>query len=199
MSLENVNEICYRIMSFYNYNSSNKSNELEDYWANLLVAKELVNNKLLNKIDDYTKYINVFNYCIIFREELVNNELITNLLNNGFYDYNSILKMDRELNDEIVLSILSNINKNSDDLYDYRYHILKRSEISEYIKDDILNNYDKEELECNTDKIGLDLQDECSLSKIYTLDDLIEHKKIYHKYVAYNKMRNYLDKKVYKK
>ena len=212
MELEKINELCHKIMSFYDYNlrsidlyTFDLFKELEeDNIANLLAAKKMIDEKVIKQIsNDYKKYPEIFKYCIIYRKELIDNDLLLNLVsNNKMENYFDILCMDRELNDEIVLSILKNIDVDKDFLgkkpFDYRYHILKREEISDSIKEDILSKYRKSELEEIVDNIDLDLQDEFSLNRIFTKEDLKKHKYLYEEYIALNTMKNYLNQKVYK-
>jgi len=212
MNLEELNELCSRIMKFYNYTLENQGlytyelfNKLnEDQIANLLVAKSMISKSIIKKINgDYDKYSDIFNYCIVFKEDLIDNELLLYLINNNMNDSFNVLMMNKKLNDEIVLSVLDNTDLNESFTgkkpFDYRYHILKRIEISDDVKNNILKTYDEEELEKTIDQIYLDLQDEFSLNGIFDDEELNKYPDIQKEYIAFNTMVKYSKQKVYKK
>ena len=213
MDLKEINELCYRIMSFYDYNlRCNKAvnDELysklnEEYLNNLLIANDNINAKTVKKLKkDYNTYQDIFNYCFVFKEELMSNDLLIEILKNNYVKLCfSILQMNKDLNDEIIKLILNTINNDRNYVgkmpYDYRYHILKREEISDDIKQDLLISYNKDELENIVEEIGFDLEDEFTLNKIQNISDLKKNNDLYREYIAYNIMRRYLNQKVYKK
>ena len=215
MDLETLNELCDKIIDFYNYNLvSGKMYSGDTYWKlyheyqdNLLKVKDLINKELIEKLDGNTNnYSGIYNYCIAYNEEIISNNLILDFLNNkklmGRYSYFNILMMNKELNNEIICYILNHIDIVNDFVgylpFDYRYHILKRKEISDEIKNNLLSTYDEEELEYIVEQIDYDLLDEFSTHEIIDIDDLKRYDSVYQEYLTYNMLRNYLDKEIYK-
>lgn len=215
MDLKDVNELCYRIMFFYDYvircdNSSSTEmieNMAKEYQENLKKAKFEVNEDIIKETKkNLNKYRDIYNYCIVFREELLSIDLLTEIVRNNHLsrnNYFNILNMSMELNDEIVQSVLRKVNLDSIYLgtkpYDYRYNVLKRTEISDDIKNKILSSYDKHELESIEQILEDDLNDEIVIKKIKNNEDLKRYSDVFKLYIAYTTIKDYLNRKVYKK
>lgn len=213
MELEKINEICYHIMSFYDYNLHCKSmftskvfEQIEnEYKDNIFKMKDEVNEETIKRIGkDYAKYPDIFNYCIVFDEKLISNNMIFRLLQKNIVKcYFNILEMNKKLNDEIVLVILDKMKNEKcykgNNPYDYRYHILKRNEISDFIKDEMLNRYSRKELEDIVETIKYDLEDDLNINGIKNKTDLFKNDELYNDYITYKKMKNHLKQKVNKK
>lgn len=214
MELEELNELCNKIIHFYNYELEGHNYYSADlYWKlyheqkeNLLKVKDLIDEELIEKLDSNYYYSSIYNYCIAYNEEILSNDLILDLLNNkkllSRYSYFNILMMNKKLNNKIILSILNHINIVDDFVgyipFDYRYHILKRKEINDEIKKKLLTTYEEKDLEYTVEQIDYDLLDEFQSNKILDIDDLKLYDNIYREYLVYDMLRNYLDKEIYK-
>lgn len=131
-----------------------------------IIEKYLEENKPGNLGDNYYLLL----YCVIFKEELITEDMLKTIIDNcdnKIIPFLHITMMKNELNDEIVLKIINKIEKMSDYKlsqyfgylpFDYRYHILKRKEISYEVKEKILSTYD--DLEFIKEEIYVDLDNE---------------------------------------
>ena len=213
MELEKINEICYHIMSFYDYNLHCKSmftskvfEQIEnEYKDNIFKMKDEVNEETIKRIGkDYAKYPDIFNYCIVFDEKLISNNMIFRLLQKNIVKcYFNILEMNKKLNDEIILFILDQMESDKYykglEPYDYRYHILKRNEISEYIKEKIFKKYSKQELIDVVNDIKYNLDNELYINDINNKTDLFKNDELYNDYMTYKYMKSHIKQKVNKK
>ncbi len=152
-----------------------KSKQIENIFSRLLI---IIDSKLLKETKkDYINYYYIYLFCIRYKEYLINKEDIRNIVNSKYNaDYLSILEMNKELDDEIVVTILDLINEYSNlgkEPYDYRYHILRRKEICDETKKHLLNDYTKEELQNNINLIDEDIDKELSGNENELLDDTL--------------------------
>lgn len=177
--MEDINENCLEVIyhlgvtknSFdFEFLSEKISKKVQK--SQIIVEKYLEENNLKNCIKKENYYLLL--YCVIFKEELVNNDILDILVDNyenklsPFFD---ILRMNSKLNDEIVSKIINIINEMCDCFkrctylgylpFDYRYHILKREEISYEIKKKILDTYGTD-IEFIRDEIYNDLDNKVS-------------------------------------
>lgn len=172
--MENIDRESYNIISYLREKNGNllsfdARNQMlaVAQKSQLIVEDFLQKNKLENHLDKYYLLL----YCVIFKEELINNNILNILIDNSdnkIDPFLHILMMKRKLNNEIVEKIINKID-NRDDLlnnsqnlgylpFDYRYHILKRKEISFEIKEKILLTYS--DIEYIKDEIYWYLTDE---------------------------------------
>ncbi|HPF83032.1 MAG TPA: hypothetical protein PLV83_02555 [Bacilli bacterium] len=122
------------------------------------VDEVLDENKVIDSLKNPKKYYDILLYLIIYENKLTEkykNDIVFKALDNQTEKYFNpilhILMMETELNDEIVKKIIDITNqeyvdKNHSVLgnkpFDYRYHILKRHEISLELKKEILERYE---------------------------------------------------------
>jgi len=174
--MKKINRSCYEIISFLNARNGSmyafealdrmKKQALENQKE---VEKYLEKNKLQNCINSDNYYLLL--YCVVFKEELITSDILNIIINNcdnKILPFLHILMMNSKLSDEIVLKIIKKIEeidsdrKNSVSLgylpFDYRYHILKREEISDELKEKILSTYD--DIEYIKQEIYIDLDNE---------------------------------------
>ena len=116
--------------------------------------------------------------------------------------YFNILEMNKKLNDEIILFILDQMESDKYykglEPYDYRYHILKRNEISEYIKEKIFKKYSKQELIDVVNDIKYNLDNELYINDINNKTDLFKNDELYNDYMTYKYMKSHIKQKVNK-
>ena len=158
MNKYDINVLCSRIVNFYNqeingeinYNeyNINKTKEMNRLLKKLLLV---VNSNLVKDLNhNYSAYYYIYIFCLIYKEDLLNQEDILNLSKIG--NFFNILELNKKLSNEIICEILSSIKKNSKKYnlgpfpYDYRYHIIKRDEIHESIKEEVISLYSNEEI-----------------------------------------------------
>ena len=120
------------------------------------MLESIIDENLIDKLDNnYDEYYYIYYYCIVSKEELITNEIILNIIDNcsnKINPYLDIVRMNKQLNNDIIMKILDK-TKNISLLdtqtiygpipFDLRYHILKREEINEDLKEEVLNRYDK--------------------------------------------------------
>lgn len=173
--MENINIECFKVIKFlrdqnsnlYSYELLEKSRK-EVLESQKIIEKHLEKNELQNCSDNYYLLL----YCVIFKEKLINNDILNTLINNcdnKILPFLHITMMSSKLNDEIILKIINKKEKMNIDFkrsidfgylpFDYRYHILKRKEISYEIKEKILSTYG-ENIEFVRDEIYINLDDE---------------------------------------
>lgn len=193
MRFSTINKLCFKIIVYYKQKQNGIYNyqfehEIKEY---IEVVDKIIDKKLLNYILSKNKlkeYYYILYYTIINHEELIDEkerfilELLKNS-NNKIDPSFDILIMNSDLNDIIIDNILENIDNKKDqnlDLgikpFDYRYHILKRKEISDDIKENILNTYDIDELNEVLNDINSDLGDEIESKNIMVIDDIYKYK-----------------------
>lgn len=197
-------EKCKRTIFLY----QNRNSNLYKPKYLLEMKKELLNNikELNEKIDENIinnsikkpkKCYEVLLYSIIFKEDLVNHDVILLVLNNSEGKINPvslILSMNKDLNDEIISKILTmKIDNGLRKPFDWRYHILKREEISDNLKQEVLNYYKEDEIEKIVDEIYNDLQDEFEDKGKHSLDSLKKYKNILKEHRAYTILKTYKD------
>ncbi len=169
MSEFEINNLCYEIVNYYNKGLYNKSNpnekrRIEETFRKLSM---IINSKFIKSLNkNYNAFYYIYLFCIMFKEHLLSKEDIYGIIINvENYDTLSILQMNMKLDDDIVLRILKAIDEDKAKLYtgnipyDYRYHILRRKEISQYIKNRVLRKYSKEELKVVIDQINADFEE----------------------------------------
>ncbi len=149
MTKTEINNMCYDVIKLHRERTANN-----EFITKLNKLLHVVNYDLIKSLNkNYSGYYFIYLFCVIFKEYLITKDDVLNIVkSDDNVDYYSILCMSKELDDEIVLNMLSNIKKGHSNLYlgafpyDYRFHILIRKEISYKIKKEILDQYSKEEL-----------------------------------------------------
>jgi len=175
--MENINKEGWNVISFLREKNGNLySHELlektrkQALESQKIIEKYLEKNKIENSSDNYYLLL----YCVIFKEELINEDILKTIIDNcdnKIVPFLYITMMESKLNDEIVLKIINKIEemniglKRSADFgqlpFDYRYHILKREEISYDIKEKILSTYNGN-IDFIREEIYVDLDNELS-------------------------------------
>jgi len=171
--MENINKESCKVIRFLREKNSNlysyeliEKNRKEALESQKIIEKYLEENKIENCSDNYYLLL----YCVIFKEELINEDILKTIINNcdnKILPFLHILMMESKLNDEIVLKILNKIEEINDGFmrnvelgylpFDYRYHILKREEISYYVKEKILST---DNIDFIREEIYVDLDNE---------------------------------------
>ena len=188
MELEKINIECFNVMRKPKImNEINRRGLFKKlYWT--------IDSKLVDELNhEYYKYYNIYLFCIRYKEWLLNKEDIVSIINNiSLLDYISILRMNMELDDEIVLKIFNKINENKYYLdlgekpLDYKYHILRRKEISDKTKNIVLDSYSIRKLNNSIKELNALIQ----LSSIETnIKDLLEDEILSNKYTVYKMLR----------
>lgn len=155
--MENINKESWNVISFLREKNNNLySHELlektrkQALESQKIIEKYLETNKIENCSDNYYLLL----YCVIFKEELINEDILKTIIDNcdnKIVPFLYITMMESKLNDEIVLRLINKLERLNDGLmrsadfghlpFDYRYHILKREEISYDVKEKILSTY----------------------------------------------------------
>lgn len=156
--------------------------ELKKVIDNVL-NEEIIISSLANANENYYTLL----YLIIYESDLtykykeqIINALLDNISQNKLSPVLSILMLNSSLNDEIaerIIDITSKeyVNYNRSNLgikpFDYRYHLLKRQEISPVNKEKVLDRYDLHESYYGEDEerqIYYDLEDERYAGRVNT-------------------------------
>lgn len=156
--------------------------ELKKVIDNVL-NEEIIISSLANANENYYTLL----YLIIYESDLtykykeqIINALLDNISQNKLSPVLSILMLNSSLNDEIAARIIDITNKeyvdnNRSNLgvkpFDYRYHLLKRPEISLTNKEKVLERYDLHESFYGEDEerqIYYDLEDERYAGRVNT-------------------------------
>jgi len=202
MILSKLNEKCKRTIYLYQIRNSTlyHPRKLLEMKKELLInIKELnakINENIIkDSIKNPKKYYDILLYSIIFREDLINHQIILLILNNSKEKINPIdfiLLMNNDLNDEIVSKILTmKVDNELIKPFDWKYHIIKREEISDNLKQKVLVNYKENELEDALDIIHNDLQDEFIDKGTNNLEKLKQYKNILDENRAYTILKKY--------
>lgn len=149
---------------------------------------------------------NVLYYAIIYKEELIETikekvimAVINHISDKKYNPLLQILMMRSKLTDAIVYKIIEVIHKNSSDTslrvfgnmpFDYRYHILRREEISMELKDKVLSTYSDEEKREVLEDILMDIDFEISRNKIMSKMELEKYQDIADEIRAYQILRD---------
>lgn len=173
--MENINKESWNVISFlreknnnlYSYQLLEKTRK-QALESQEIIEKYLEENKLENSSNNYYLLL----YCVIFKEELINNDILKTIIDNcdnKILPFLHITMMESKLNDEIVLKLINKIEEIDDNLmrrvdlghlpFDYRYHILKREEISYEIKEKVLSTYN-DDIDFIREEIYVDLDNE---------------------------------------
>ena len=174
--MENINKSCYEIISFLNARKSSMySYEALEKMRKIALENQKEVEKYLeeNKLKDYINSDNYYLllYCVEFKEKLITYDILNIIIDNcdnKILPFLTILMMNGKLNDEIVLKIIKKMEEIDSDRktcvslgylpFDYRYHILKREEISDEVKEKVLSTYD--DIEYIKQEIYIDLDNE---------------------------------------
>ena len=173
--MENINAESFNVISFIRERQSNMYSRelLEETRKNALESQKVIEKYLEeNKIENCSANYYLLLYCVIYKEHLVNEDMLKTIIDNcdnKILPFLYITMMENKLSDEIVLKIINKIEemnldyKSSVDFghlpFDYRYHILKREEISNNLKEIVLSTY-KDSIEFVRDEIYMDLDNE---------------------------------------
>lgn len=204
MRLVDINKSCFDVINYFNNKYRYKDLYEKKYSMSDRIEKEnlfkklnmMIDSKVINNLkNNYYKYYYIYLFCVLFKEQLVTSEDIEGIVNNVYNaDYYSLLLSNKKLNNEIVLKILD-LLKNNNYVYlgeipfDYRYHIIKRNEISDDIKDKVMSSYSKEELK----EIYKELKDIISFEELYyseidSKDNMFNDKNISDEYRVYQRL-----------
>lgn len=212
MDLKEINQKCREVL--YIYESMLKGSQFHkftreeefNYHKNIRMLESIIDENLIDKLDNnYDEYYYIYYYCIVSKEELITNEIILNIIDNcsnKINPYLDIVRMNKQLNNDIIMKILDK-TKNISLLdtqkiygpipFDLRYHILKREEINEDLKEEVLNRYDKIELQNIIEKLEEDYVLECISNDITTPEELYKNKDLYNQNIAISVINNYLN------
>lgn len=210
MNLNLLNQKCSRTIFLYQNRNSNSFsiNMRKELLKNIMEINDTINKNTIDECyEDFNKNYNILLYIILFREDLVSHKIILDVLNNSLSGktlfasiIDLILTMKKELNDEIISKIL--LLKNKSHLqkpYDWRFHILKRNEISNDLKKQILETYTELELKKIVDEIYSNLKEEYADNEGKTLEELKEFKNILEEQRAYDILKQYQEELEIKK
>lgn len=195
-----INRLCYQFISYNRKKEHENINEKLYYDEMFKKLCRIINSGLIKSLDNnYNAYYYIYLFCIKYKENLINRENILGIIENvPNYDCMSILEMTGKLDDIIILKMLYGIKEDKLKLYigkfpfDYRYQILKRSEISDYIKDRIVRTYSKEEA-IILSKIIKESYDTKSYYSLVENDDT--YKDLTGEKEAYKKLKMFLKRK----
>lgn len=206
MRLSEINKSCFDVINYYNNKYRYKNLYNIKYGNNDIKEKESLFRKLIMTIDsklidslkkDYYKYYYIYLFCVLFKEQLVNIEDIDGIVKNVYNaDYFSLLQTRMKLNDDIINMILKLVKDNNKVYlgkipFDYRYHIIRRKEISENIKNQIVDSYSKEEIK----EIDNELRDNILFEEIYhdeigDRNKMFEDENLSDEYRVYQRINN---------
>lgn len=220
--MEDLNKKCSYINNVYMLLSKNNQHYtyelLEQMKKQDVIYKVEVNdildeNKVIESLYNPNKYYDILLYLIIYENELTEkykNDIVFSVLDNRTNDYYNpilhILMMKTELNNEIVKRIIDITDQEYVDQYynylgnkpfDYRYHILKRKEISLELKNQVLERYEFDDSyeEDEERQIYYDVEFELKHGnrKISSLEDIENNKELSDEIRAYQliKKRKY--------
>ena len=210
MNLQLINKLCYECISYENMLQSDKNKyytyEYENsFLSNLKKLNTLITPSLIESLNDnYDKYYYIYLFCIKYKEYLLTNDNIVEMLilakEKNEYELFDILAMNRELNDEIVLCILEKIKKENnlrylgDNPFDYRYHILRRKEISEKVKEKVLSTYNISELKSILRMLGNDINKKVFREDLSSVEELYKDKQFREECETYTYLNKTLKK-----
>ena len=206
MRLVDINKSCFDVINYFNNKYRYKDLYEKKYSMFDKIDKEnlfkklnmIIDSKVISELkNDYYKYYYIYLYCVLFKEQLITSEDIEGIVNNVYNaDYYSLLLSNKKLSNKTVSKILDLLKDNNYVYlgkipFDYRYHIIKRNEISDDIKNKVVDSYSKEELK----KINKELKDiilfeELYYSEIDSKDNMFNDKNISDEYRVYQRLNN---------
>lgn len=173
--MENINIESCKVIRFIRERNNNMCSYkvLEEARKEALESQKIIEKYLeTNKIENCSDNYYLLLYCVIYKEELINEDILKTIIDNcdnKILPFLYITMMESNLNDEIVLKLINKKEEIDDgfmiraDLghlpFDYRYHILKREEISYEIKEKILSTYN-DNIDFIREEIYVDLDNE---------------------------------------
>ena len=205
MRLVDINKSCFDVINYYNIRYRYKDLFEKKYSMSDRIEKEnlfkklnmIIDSKLINNLNNnYYKYYYIYLFCVLFKEQLVSSQDIEGIVKNVYNaDYYSLLLSNKKLSNEIVLKILDLLKDNNyvylgEIPFDYRYHIIKRNEISDDIKEKVMNSYSKEELkEISKELKEIILFEGLYYSEIDSKDNMFNDKNISDEYRVYQRLK----------
>jgi hypothetical protein len=189
---KNIDEICKHLILGKLYNVDCKNDLLkEEQEVDKIINKRYIEECLKNIDETY----NILYYSIIFKEEIVSNlidniiiSLMNNMNENRYNPIYKILELAPVITDFSVVEMLGKIDIKN---FNYNYHILKRKEISDYIKNELLENYSLEELEMEINNISCDIEQKLIERNIFLENDLNKYKDINEEIFVYKILVQY--------
>ena len=205
MRLVDINKSCFDVINYYNIRYRYKDLFEKKYSMSDRIEKEnlfkklnmIIDSKLISNLNNnYYKYYYIYLFCVLFKEQLVSSQDIEGIVKNVYNaDYYSLLLSNKKLSNEIVLKILDLLKDNNyvylgEIPFDYRYHIIKRNEISDDIKEEVMNSYSKEELkEISKELKEIILFEGLYYSEIDSKDNMFNDKNISDEYRVYQRLK----------
>lgn len=188
--------------NLHNFVDYNRLKELKKMLEELKV--EFINvdkNDIKQLAQDIEKnYYKLF--CIfILKDELFTEELdiIKNMIDQNKYKYHlfyELLISELELDDEIIENILQETTFiRLEKPFDYKYHILKRQNVSNEMCEKVLKTYSNIELDEDVEQIYYDLECEFNKKKISSIEEIKKYPYLEKEYKVYKMLKNYQKQK----